>query len=75
MNRSTFSNTPYARLRSLISLNRLTQTDKCVAVQSAHGKLPALRVSPKAVTIFLGAWAVFTFLRNLPWAPFTLFFV
>jgi hypothetical protein len=37
--------------------------------------LPALRVSPKAVTIFLGAWAVFTFLRNLPWAPFTLFFV
>jgi hypothetical protein len=38
-------------------------------------KLPQLRVSPKTVTIFLAAWAVFTVLRNLPWAPFTLFFV
>jgi hypothetical protein len=38
-------------------------------------RLPALRVSPRAVALFLGAWAVFAVARNLPWAPFTLFFV
>jgi len=44
--------------------------------KSAFGwRLPALRFSPKAVTVFLAGWAVFSVLRNLPWAPFTMFFV
>jgi hypothetical protein len=38
-------------------------------------KLPTLRFSPKTISIFLAAWAAFTILRNLPWAPFTWFFV
>jgi hypothetical protein len=38
-------------------------------------KLPQPRLSPTTVTVFLAAWAVFTVLRNLPWAPFTMFFV
>jgi hypothetical protein len=38
-------------------------------------RLPQLRVSPRAVSIFLGAWAVFSVARNLPWAPFTWFYV
>jgi hypothetical protein len=38
-------------------------------------RLPALRLSPKTVSLFLAAWGVFAVLRNLPWAPFTLFFV
>jgi Protein of unknown function (DUF2752) len=38
-------------------------------------RLPALRVSPVAVALFLAAWGVFAVLRNLPWAPFTMFFV
>ncbi len=38
-------------------------------------RLPNLRISPKAVSIFLGVWFAFTILRNLPWAPFTWMFV
>ena len=38
-------------------------------------RLPQLRVSPKAVSLFLGAWAVFSVARNLPWAPFTWLYV
>jgi Protein of unknown function (DUF2752) len=38
-------------------------------------KLPVLRVTPRMMSLFLAAWAVFTVLRNLPWAPFTWFFV
>jgi Protein of unknown function (DUF2752) len=38
-------------------------------------QLPALRISPTIVGVFLGAWAVWAVLRNLPWAPFTWFFV
>jgi hypothetical protein len=38
-------------------------------------KLPQLRISPKTIAWFLGAWGVFMVLRNLPWAPFTYFFV
>jgi hypothetical protein len=38
-------------------------------------KLPPLRLSPRTVTVFLAVWGVFTVLRNLPWAPFTMFFV
>lgn len=38
-------------------------------------KLPQLAITPKTVAWFLGAWGVFMVLRNLPWAPFTYFFV
>lgn len=38
-------------------------------------KLPQLRVGPKAVGVFLGAWGLFMVLRNLPWEPFTYFYV
>lgn len=38
-------------------------------------KLPQLRVGSKAIAWFLAAWGVFTILRNLPWAPFTFFYV
>jgi len=38
-------------------------------------RLPMLRVSPKLVAIFLGAWLGFSVLRNLPWEPFTWFYV
>jgi hypothetical protein len=42
---------------------------------SPRFKLPYLKISPKMISIFLAAWGVFTILRNLPWAPFTWFFV
>ena len=38
-------------------------------------KLPMLRLSPKAIGWFLGAWALFTVVRNLPWAPFAWLYV
>jgi uncharacterized protein DUF2752 len=38
-------------------------------------RLPQLRLTPQVVGIFLAAWAVFSVLRNLPWAPFTWFYV
>ncbi|WP_018353577.1 DUF2752 domain-containing protein [Longispora albida] len=38
-------------------------------------KLPSFTISPKAIAIFLAAWGVFSVLRNLPWAPFTAFYV
>ncbi|WP_433084411.1 DUF2752 domain-containing protein [Dactylosporangium sp. CA-052675] len=38
-------------------------------------KLPMLRISNGALIGFLVAWLVFSILRNLPWAPFTYFFV
>jgi len=38
-------------------------------------KLPQLRLGPKAIAWFLAAWGVFTILRNLPFAPFTIFYV
>ncbi len=38
-------------------------------------RIPQLTISPKVLGWFLGAWAIFTVLRNLPWAPFTYFFV
>ncbi|GIH05977.1 hypothetical protein Rhe02_40440 [Rhizocola hellebori] len=46
------------------------------AGQTAFGwKLPQLRLSPKLLAFFLGAWGIFMVLRNLPWAPFTYYFV
>ncbi len=38
-------------------------------------KLPMLRLTPKAISIFLAVWFGFAVLRNLPWAPFNWFFV
>jgi hypothetical protein len=38
-------------------------------------RLPALRLPPATLGVFLGAWLVFTIARNLPWAPFTFFYV
>ena len=38
-------------------------------------KLPAFRPSPRAISIFLGVWLVFSVLRNLPWAPFSWLYV
>jgi hypothetical protein len=46
------------------------------AAKAAFGKqLPALRVTPTTIGVFLAAWLVFSVLRNLPWAPFTWFYV
>ena len=38
-------------------------------------KLPQLALSPKMLGFFLGGLGLFMVLRNLPWAPFTYFFV
>ena len=38
-------------------------------------RIPMLRISPLAISVFLIGWGVFSLLRNLPWAPFTWFFV
>jgi hypothetical protein len=46
------------------------------AVKAVTGRqLPPLRISGSAMAVFVGAWAVWSVLRNLPWAPFTWFFV
>jgi len=37
-------------------------------------KLPQLDLSPRVLGVFIGAWGVFSVLRNLPWAPFTEFY-
>ena len=37
--------------------------------------LPMLRIGPKTISVFLAVWAVFSIARNLPWAPFTWFYV
>jgi hypothetical protein len=37
--------------------------------------LPQLRLSPLTLSAFLGVWIVFSVLRDLPWAPFTWFYV
>lgn len=38
-------------------------------------RLPQLRLSPRAIGIFLAAWGVFAVIRNLPWAPFDSLYV
>jgi hypothetical protein len=46
------------------------------ATRRVFGKrLPQLRITPKMIAIFLAAWAVFTVVRNLPWAPFSWLYV
>ena len=38
-------------------------------------KLPQLVLSPKVLGVFIAVWGVWSVLRNLPWAPFTWFYV
>ena len=38
-------------------------------------RLPQMSISPKAMVTFLAVWGVWSVLRNLPWAPFTAFYV
>jgi uncharacterized protein DUF2752 len=46
------------------------------AVKLIWGKqLPQPRLTARTISGFLGAWAVFTVVRNLPWAPFTRLYV
>jgi hypothetical protein len=42
---------------------------------STGRKLPVLRLSPLAISLYLIIWGAFSVLRNLPWAPFTWLFV
>ncbi|MGC9666416.1 DUF2752 domain-containing protein [Planosporangium sp. 12N6] len=37
--------------------------------------LPTFRLSPLTLSVFLAVWFGFSVLRNLPWAPFTWFYV
>jgi hypothetical protein len=44
--------------------------------QTVFGRrLPRLRVTPLGIGLFLAGWLVFSVLRNLPWAPFSWFYV
>ncbi|GIE84198.1 Protein of unknown function [Actinoplanes regularis] len=38
-------------------------------------RIPQLTVTPTAMITFMAVWAVWSVLRNLPWAPFTAFYV
>ncbi len=38
-------------------------------------KLPELTISPGVMITFISVWGVWSVLRNLPWAPFTAFYV
>jgi hypothetical protein len=38
-------------------------------------KVPQLQLTPKAIGAFIAVWALWSVLRNLPWSPFTMFYV
>jgi hypothetical protein len=38
-------------------------------------KLPQLTISPRVMVGFMIVWGAWSVLRNLPWAPFTAFYV
>jgi hypothetical protein len=38
-------------------------------------RLPQLTISPRVMIAFISVWGVWSVLRNLPWAPFTAFYV
>ncbi|MGW4463395.1 DUF2752 domain-containing protein [Micromonospora sp. NPDC004704] len=38
-------------------------------------RLPQLSIGPVTIGVFLAAWMAFSVLRNLPWTPFTWFYV
>jgi hypothetical protein len=46
------------------------------ALNSTFGwNLPQLRLSTRSLMFFMAGWAVFSLLRDLPWAPFSFFYV
>jgi hypothetical protein len=46
------------------------------AVKRVSGRqLPVPNLSPRAISLFLAAWALFMVVRNLPFAPFTALYV
>ena len=40
-----------------------------------HWNLPQLTIGPRTMMAFVAVWGVWSVLRNLPWAPFTAFYV
>jgi uncharacterized protein DUF2752 len=38
-------------------------------------QLPQLTIGPRTMVAFVSVWGVWSVLRNLPWAPFTAFYV
>jgi hypothetical protein len=38
-------------------------------------RIPQLDLSPRTLGVFLGVWGLWSVARNLPWEPFTWFFV
>lgn len=38
-------------------------------------RVPALKITGAAALVFMSVWLVFSVARNLPWAPFTWFYV
>jgi len=46
-----------------------------VGIVAKRSLLPQLRLSTPVLAGFLGAWIVFSVVRNLPWAPFTWLYV
>jgi hypothetical protein len=46
------------------------------SLSTAFGwRVPQFTLTPRTMSVFLAVWAVFSVLRNLPWAPFTTFYV
>ena len=46
------------------------------AIKSVTGRqIPVPRIGAKSISVFLGAWAVFMVIRNIPIAPFTSLYV
>ena len=46
------------------------------ALRTTFGwRIPQLRLSTKSIMFFMAVWSVFSVARNLPWAPFTWFYV
>ncbi len=37
--------------------------------------LPQLDLTPKVIGVFIAVWGAWSLLRNLPWPPFTMFYV
>ena len=46
------------------------------ALNASFGlRLPQLQVSTRSLMFFMAGWSIFSVLRNLPWAPFAMFYV
>ncbi len=46
-----------------------------VNLVSRRKLLPMIPISTRTISLYLAVWGVFAVLRNLPWAPFTWFYV